>query len=594
MTPPVQSVLRGRGRVLLAGAATAALTTALLPTTPASSAVESPNCPAAYPVKQLVKGAPVHGLTVSEGSTPDSFTGEVVGVIDDGIAPGLDMVMVKLSGSVITDAAGQADRGIWAGMSGSPVYAEDGRLIGAVSYGLSYSPSEYAGVTPASAMYDLGRYDGLSLQGTRTVATTPRASSQLQASGLPAGEAQDGFSRLPMPTSISGLAQNRFGAAAHRLGLNAKALVAGGTARVSEPAGEIVPGGNIAMALSYGDLTAAGVGTVTAVCGDAVLAFGHPFAFTGRATASMHGADALYVQRDSLFGSFKVANPTGPVGTFTQDRMAGILGRLGTMPQTAPVTTHVTTTEGGHRTGTTNLVDPRSSAEVATMHLLANLDAAYNGIRGGTGTLAWTVSVRRADGTVATLHRSDIYSQRGDLTLAMPWSFYSQLSSILDNGLEKVDLVSVEQQAHLNTDFRQHQLGTLQVRQHHRWMTPARRSLVDVHPGSTMLVRVRLVPAPDSTVDPQWVRFHIDVPRSAHGVARLLVRGGQSRFGFGPGRTRAKTLPKLIHELATAPTNNSVTAQLQFRTRNGVQHVEQRVERAAPIVGAKFLTAGVR
>jgi hypothetical protein len=396
-----------------------------------------------------------------------------------------------------------------------------------------------------------------------------------------------------MPTGVSGLAANRFGTATRRLSLGGQALVTGSTAQAGEPAGAIVPGGNIAMALSYGDLTAAGVGTVTAVCGDAVLAFGHPFALTGQATASLHGADALYVQRDSTFGSFKVANPTAPVGVFTQDRMAGILGRLGTQPKTAPVTITVTTSEGDHRSGTTSIVDPRKSAQLATMHLMANLDAAFNGFRGGTGRLGWTITVRREDGTLARLTYSDIYASSRDVTGTMPWDFYLQLSAILDNGMEKVDLVRVQQQARLNTALHQYELGKVQVHQRHRWVTPRRRSLVTAHSGNTLRVRARLVPAPQSSVRPRWVRIPIDVPGSAHGIARLMLHGG-SRGRFGSLTAGAKTLPNLMHQLATAPTNNTLTAQLQVRTRSGKKDVERRAERSAPITGMKFLTVAVR
>jgi hypothetical protein len=592
MTRPVRSVLRGRGRVVLAGAAAALLTATLQPTAPAVSAEESPGCPEAYPVEDLVRGAPVHGLTVSEGTTPDAFTGEVVGVIPDGIALGLDLVMVKLSGSVITDETGEADRGIWAGMSGSPVYAADGRLIGAVSYGLSMSPSEYAGVTPATAMYDLARYDGLTLHGTETVQTTPRSVSQLQAAGLPAPRARSGFARLPMPTSVSGLSADRFGKAARRLGLDRRAMVTGGSAGAGEAAGEIVPGGNIAMAQSYGDLTSAGVGTVTAVCGDAVLAFGHPFSLTGRATASLHGADALYVQRDSTFGSFKVANPTAPVGVFTQDRMAGILGRLGPVPPTVPVTSTVTTSEGNQRSGSTSIVDHRLSADLATMHLLANLDASFNGWRGGTGRLEWTIEVRRTDGTVARLRRSDVYSNSWDVVGDMPWDFYVQLATLLDNRMEPVDLVSVAQEAHLSTTFRQHRLGAVQVRQHHRWVTPGRRTLVRARAGGVLHVRAWLVPAPGSDVDKKLVHFRIGMPRSARGIARVLVSGGESRYDSPAGG--ADSLSALIRRLATAPTNSTLTVDLQVRARKGMRHVQQRVERSAPIVGTRVLNVAVR
>ena len=68
-------------------------------------------------------------------------------MLQDGIAPDVDMVMMRLTSPEI-DRVG----GIWQGMSGSPVYAADGRLIGAVAYGLSWGPSPVAGVTPFADM----------------------------------------------------------------------------------------------------------------------------------------------------------------------------------------------------------------------------------------------------------------------------------------------------------------------------------------------------------------------------------------------------------------------------------------------------------
>ena len=85
---------------------------------------------------------------------------------------------------------------------------------------------------------------------------------------------------------------------------------------------DIRAGGNIGAAVSYGDISFAGIGTTTAVCGEHVLAFGHPMLWTGPASLSLHSADALYVQEDAFVG-FKVANLGGPVGTVDQDRIAG-------------------------------------------------------------------------------------------------------------------------------------------------------------------------------------------------------------------------------------------------------------------------------
>ena len=58
----------------------------------------------------------------------------MLGRITDGIAPGVDMILADVSSPALTRAGG-----VWAGMSGSPVYTADGRLIGSVSYGLAAS-----------------------------------------------------------------------------------------------------------------------------------------------------------------------------------------------------------------------------------------------------------------------------------------------------------------------------------------------------------------------------------------------------------------------------------------------------------------------
>ncbi|MCB0907999.1 MAG: hypothetical protein KDB63_12880, partial [Nocardioidaceae bacterium] len=113
-----------------------AVTGVVLGGTPTVGAASAATCDTPFPVADLVPHQAVTGLTVSAGTTPDGFTGEVLGVVKNGIAPGLDMVMVRLTSTEI-DRVG----GIWAGMSGSPVYADDGRLIGAVAYGLAWGPS---------------------------------------------------------------------------------------------------------------------------------------------------------------------------------------------------------------------------------------------------------------------------------------------------------------------------------------------------------------------------------------------------------------------------------------------------------------------
>ena len=79
-------------RPLAAVTATAlvAMTGAVLGGTPTGSAASALSCDTPFPVADLVAHQPVTGLTVSSGTVPDGFTGEVLGVLKDGITPGVE------------------------------------------------------------------------------------------------------------------------------------------------------------------------------------------------------------------------------------------------------------------------------------------------------------------------------------------------------------------------------------------------------------------------------------------------------------------------------------------------------------------------
>ena len=191
---------RGRGAAAFVASMALLGAGASLVTAPASSALVAGDCAAPFPVAELADGDAVDGLTVSEGTTPEAFTGEILGVINDGIAPGLDMVMARLTSHEI-------DRvGIWQGMSGSPVYADDGRLIGAVAYGLAWGPSPVAGITPFEDMDDYLDADGC----RRSIKVGDEAARAIAAdSDVTAAQASQGFEQLPMPLGVSGLSQKR-------------------------------------------------------------------------------------------------------------------------------------------------------------------------------------------------------------------------------------------------------------------------------------------------------------------------------------------------------------------------------------------------
>ena len=114
------------------------------PATSAATLCATP--PPVVDVSSLTPGTTGTAWTVVEGTTPVSFDVEVLGVLPDGIAPGIDFILIQVSGPVIDETGGIA-----AGMSGSPVYV-GGDLAGAISYGFFGADPTIGGMTPAASM----------------------------------------------------------------------------------------------------------------------------------------------------------------------------------------------------------------------------------------------------------------------------------------------------------------------------------------------------------------------------------------------------------------------------------------------------------
>ena len=85
--------------------------------------------------------------TVFEGDRIEEFEAEIVGVLHGGRVDG-DMILARATSERVVRT------GVAAGMSGSPVYV-DGKLIGALSSGWSFSREPLFGVTPIRDMLDV-------------------------------------------------------------------------------------------------------------------------------------------------------------------------------------------------------------------------------------------------------------------------------------------------------------------------------------------------------------------------------------------------------------------------------------------------------
>ncbi len=574
----------------LAAAATATLTA----TAPTASSAVDPACPDTFPLAEVARDQAVTGLTVDSGMTPEGFTGTVLGTLADGIAPGVDMIMMRLTSAEI-DRVG----GIWAGMSGSPVYAEDGRLIGAVAYGLA-GTTPVAGVTPAGAMRDL--IDAFPVE--REVAVPKRMAARLVDSGVvTAREADGGMSRLPTPVAVSGLAgAGRLAKAQKRLGMEDTRFFRAGAAEAApgvitpEEAG-IEPGGSLGSSLSYGDFSAVGIGTVTLVCGEDVVGFGHPMQWTGRSSMTMHGADTVYVQEDPSWVPFKVANPTAPVGTIDNDRLVGISGFTGTAPDTTEIESYAENSDTGFsRTGTTYASMPDFLPDLAALGIVVNHTRVIDKAGPGGSLQTFTVT-GTADGEPFTMTRANRISSRWDIGYESPAELYSVIGLLQNNGFTEVDIDSVSMDAVLDEDLQQLQMGKVELRTAAgQWRRIEQGAPVFGTRGGQVRLRVTLDPRSGASQGLSRTTRLLTIP-----VPSTLRRGRAVEMGVGGGDawvSRRSLSPKsfedMLAKLELRPRTDQVTAQLYGGRRLGSVPPATSNQARAVVTGQKFFTLIVR
>ncbi len=482
---------------------------------PAASAPPTGDCATAYPIADLAAGDPLTGKTVSTGTVPDPFTGSVLGVIEDGIAPDLDMVMVRLTSTEI-DRVG----GIWQGMSGSPVYAGDGRLIGAVAYGLSFGPSPVAGVTPFAEMdnYLAGATT------SRVSVDAGQARAIAGAAGITRSEAAQGFTQLRIPYGVSGVSGSRLAKMPERPYRDKTLATSNATTDAAGPGADtMIAGGNVAATLAYGDITQGGVGTVTSVCGQRVVAFGHPLAFFGTTTLGLHPASAVYVQEDSVGPPFKVANFGPRVGTITDDHLSGITGTFDAITPTTSVTS--TLVHGARsRVGRTDVAAPIATADTTAIQILANHDRLLDGLTKGSELQSWTIAGARPDGTPFTLVRTDRYAS-SDLAFEVPFDVADAVYML--GTFEGVRIDSVTVNGTVVKDARTWSLAKLRAKSGGEWKTIKSGGRIDAKAGKLLRLRAVLT----SPLGERAVRVKVKVPGRAQGGGFLAVTGGADYFG---------------------------------------------------------------
>jgi hypothetical protein len=271
---------------------------------------------AIFPLRDVRAGQHAIGKTVFQGNKIEEFQVDILGVLEN-VGPRQSIILAKLSGGPL------AETGVMQGMSGSPVYM-DGRLVGAVALAFNFSKEPIAGIRPIEEMLAVG--DAPS--GQRTVA---RNSDSLASKLI----------NIATPISFSGFTArtlDQFAPQLRKLGLEPMQGVASGgklPSQLGTPA-SLRPGDMIAVELLSGDMSIGAEGTVTAVDGKSIYAFGHQFMSVGNTELPFARAEVLTLL-PNLSSSFKISSPLEWMGSITEDRSTSIYGEVGRKADTVPV-----------------------------------------------------------------------------------------------------------------------------------------------------------------------------------------------------------------------------------------------------------------
>lgn len=568
-----------RSTVRAVAAVTAALLAVPLAGVPARG--QSTDCPAVIPTAEVSKGMTGRGVTVAEGRTREGFQFEVLGVLKDAIGPGRDLIIVDTSGDVV-----ERYGGIFFGMSGSPLYTQDNKLVGAIAYGLSYGPSTVAGVTPASDMMKVLSYppgDGESDRRAypRRAKLSWHQRSKIAASRKMApSEVGSSLTQLPVPFGVSGLSARGVRSVSKVIDEEKLPFIpyAAGAAQ-TEPAAGPPPqaGDNVSAVLSVGDVSFAGTGTVTAVCDGKMVAFGHPYFWEGDANVfSSHAADTVTVVEDP-FGSYELANVAEPVGLIDQDRLAGIRGTFGESPVTIPVTSSVSSLETQQsREGETRVVDSELLPFIAFYHLGSNILVTMDEYGSGSSTVTYRIEGVTSEGTPWSLERDNMYSSKWGIADASAYELESVLYALVENDFEDIEFTSVDATANVEKEVRRLKVSNVLVSLDGENYED--RFKVRVFRGDTLYLRALLKPTDDSeNLIP--VDLSVTIPRNARdGYVELVGRRFyEENVCFTEGeRCEAnagdpESFEELLANLASQPRNNEVFAQLRTGRGSRVQ-----------------------
>jgi hypothetical protein len=510
------------------------------------------------PLAEVRPGQIGYGLTVFRGSRPDTFAVTVLGV-QQGARAGGDIILVELAGHDLERTA------VARGMSGSPVYLDDGRLLGAVAFGWPGALRPIAGLTPAAELDAVrdrprspqaraagGGPDGLAEAAATLTLLDAGPASQLAAkllpglqamlaaapattvdresadhpwpspedlaerilTGRPSRSASDASGRLA-PLELGFYASPAGGESAAAAGAASAAALDGSAGAAAGPL-TLVAGSACAVSLVAGDGQFGAMGTVSLVDGDRVVLMAHPFLQLGPVDLPLAAASVvtLFPSREL---SFKLGSAGPAVGRITHDLRAGLAGVLGETAPTVPVAVTVQLPAGSRTYDFQVALQPELTPQLVFWCLYNALLAEGDDRSLQLVRYRLEVDLRGQDGrTLTPVTLAGATGGPGGVN-ALQSDWQTPLQMLMNNRHEPLTLTALRAHLHVQKPLRAAQIVALYA--------PAR-----VEPGERFTVEVELA----ERHGPRWrERFELRAPDSLlPGFLRLGAASAREFFSL--------------------------------------------------------------
>ena len=287
--------------------------------------------------------------------------------------------------------------------------------------------------------------------------------------------------------------------------------VASGDGSDTDYDASLLPGAAVGVAACYGDFSVGATGTVTAVDGKRILAFGHPFLHRGNVNYFMTDAKIVGTISGQSLG-MKVATIGHIIGRISQDRETGIAGTLGEFPSVVPIKVHIKDNFLGKEEsfGARIAYDEDLLSQLSGGIAYAAMSRTADDLSGSTANLQFTIRTNAVkDGKFV---RSNMFYNTADVGQIAVSELMQAMNIICSNTDKESDIIDVQVDVTLNPGRK---TATL---------LSAIPDKASAKPGDTVNFKTTIKPY---RADKQTLMIPFTVPKNQPaGKLALDVRGG--------------------------------------------------------------------